>query len=871
MRWIASCPGASVLQSGRGTPVPARTSRAAFSAEVWDAAYADDAAWRGAVNAPQIVEHLLRSPEHSRCVTAFRHVPPKPARFAPFPEGIDGQLRDAYARRGIERVYTHQADAVSHVLAGRNVVVVTPTASGKTLCYNLPVLDAILKDSSTRALYLFPTKALAQDQQAELHGLVEAVGADIKTYTYDGDTPATARRVIRQAGHIVVTNPDMLHTGILPHHDKWVRLFENLRYVVVDELHQYRGVFGSHVANVLRRLRRICAFYGTNPQFICCSATIGNAGELGSRLTEYGSLVDEAGYEPSALLAERASALVDLPLRLVDESGAPSGEKFLLFYNPPVVNKQLGIRRSSTLVARTLATAFLSNGLQTIVFARSRLSVEVLLHYLKEAAAKRHFDPGAIQGYRGGYLPRERRAIEHGIRDGSVRGVVATNALELGIDIGGLEAAVLAGYPGSIASTLQQMGRVGRRDRPSVAVLVGTSSPLDQFIITHPQYFFGRTPESGLVNPGNLVIRANHLRCAAFELPFEAGERFGGAATEELLRYFEEDGALHFNSTSRKWYWASERFPAEAVSLRSAASDNFVIVDTTVTGQPRVIGEMDRYAAPVYLHEEAIYIHGGQQHQVEKLDWEQKKAYVRQVNVDYYTDAELAVHLQVMDTFAETPEALIHRPGRALTPQPPLPHAGEGEGGEGAHAGEEGQASVEAGAGEVRFAHGEVSVTYQPTIFKKIKFDTHENVGWGKIHLPEEELQTAAFWLSLPASRAEGLGREDLEGGLVGLANLLGAVAPLYLMCDPRDVGVVPQVKSPFTGLPTIFVYERVPAGVGFSERLFAMRQEVLGAAADLARECPCAAGCPSCVGPAQAVGERGKQHAVRLALGTDT
>ncbi|MCC7372846.1 MAG: DEAD/DEAH box helicase [Chloroflexi bacterium] len=818
------------------------------------------------MNVPQLVEHLLKSREHQGNIAAFRHQPARPPMYAPLPDGLDGRLRAAYEARGVGQLYTHQAQAIQHVLDGRNVVVVTPTASGKTLCYNLPVLDAILKDPNARALYLFPTKALAQDQQAELHRLVESTGADIKTFTYDGDTPATARRAIRQAGHVVVTNPDMLHTGILPHHDKWVRLFENLKYVVVDELHHYRGVFGSHVGNVIRRLRRICAHYGSNPQFICCSATIANADELGRNLVGYGSLIDEGAFEPSEMLAERAEALVDLPLALVNESGAPSPEKFLLFYNPPVVNQQLGIRRSSTLVARNLATAFLSNSLQTIVFARSRLSVEVLLHYLKEAAKKRHLDPDAIRGYRGGYLPRERRAIESGIRDGSVRGVVATNALELGIDIGGLEAAVLTGYPGTVASTLQQMGRVGRRDKPSIAALVLSSSPLDQFIASHPDYFFGRTPESGLVNPGNLVIRANHLRCAAFELPFEAGERFGGAATDELLRYFEEDGALHYNSTSKKWYWTSERFPAEAVSLRTAASDNFVIIDTTQTGAPRVIGEMDRYAAPIYLHEEAIYIHGGQQHQVERLDWEEKKAYVRQVSVDYYTDAELAVHLQVTDVFAqergEAAGARSQEPGadaatRAVPPaQPALPSSDART--------DDPRPSIH----DLSYAHGEVSVTYQPTIFKKIKFNTHENIGWGKIHLPEEELQTTAFWVTLPESRTAGLPKEEVEGGLVGLANLLGAITPLYLMCDPHDVGVVPQVKSPFTGLPTVYVYERVPAGVGFAERLFTMRRELLEAAADLAQRCLCESGCPSCVGPGAIVGERGKQGAIHLAVG---
>jgi DEAD/DEAH box helicase domain-containing protein len=780
------------------------------------------------MNVPQVVEHLLTTPKHKACITAVRHIKRRPAEYADFPPGLDPRLLAAYRQRGIERPYSHQAMAIGHVLGGKNVVVVTPTASGKTLCYNVPVLDAILKDPSARALYLFPTKALAQDQQTELHRLIEAAGADVKTFTYDGDTPATARRAIRQAGHIVVTNPDMLHTGILPHHDKWVRLFENLKYVVIDELHHYRGVFGSHVANVIRRLRRICAFYGANPQFICCSATIANAQELGERLTEYGDLADssfDGSSEPSDELRRRAERMVDLPLAMVDENGAPSGEKFLLFYNPPVVNRQLGIRRSSTLIARELASSFVANNLQTIVFARNRLTVEVLLHYLQQTGSMKHLPPEAIRGYRGGYLPLERRAIERGLRDGTVRGVVATNALELGIDIGSLEAAVLVGYPGTIASSLQQMGRVGRRDSPALAVMVATSSPLDQYLITNPDYFWGRSPERGLVNPENLVIRSNHLRCAAFELPFEMGESYGGAATGEMLRYFEDEGQLQFNSTNKRWYWADERFPAEAISLRTASIDNFVIVDITDTGTPRVIGEMDRNAAPVYLHEEAIYIHGGQQHQVEKLDWEEKKAYVRRVDVDYYTDAELAVTLQVTDVFDST------EPGE-------LP----------------------------RCHNGEVSVTYQPTIFKKIKFDTHENIGWGKIQLPEEELQTTAFWMEVPEARTVGMTRDDVAGGLTGLSDLLRSVAPLFLMCDPRDVGVKHEIRGKFTDAPTVYLYERYPAGVGFAEKLFTMRHELLAAALDLAKRCDCESGCPSCVGPPTIVGAGGKDAALRLA-----
>src|SRR5919197_706357 len=440
-----------------------------------------------AVNVPQVVEQLLRSPVHAPCVTAFRHLPAREAEYGEWPDGLDARLRGVRARGGIDRLYSHQAEAVRRVLSGENVCVVTPTASGKTLCYNLPVLNTILRDGSARALYLFPTKALSQDQVAELMRLVDDLEVDVKTYTYDGDTPASARSKLRAAGHIVVTNPDMLHTGIMPHHTRWVKLFENLRYVVIDELHQYRGVFGSHLANVLRRLRRICRFYGSDPLFICSSATIANPGEL-------------------------AEKLIEAPVAVIDRSGAPTQDRYLVFYNPPVVNRQLGLRQSATLASRRLAENFLANDIQTIVFARSRLNVEVLLSYLQTSLRNRGRSPELVRGYRGGYLPLQRRAIERGLRDGTVRGVVATNALELGIDVGGLEACVLCGYPGRIASTWQRVGRVGRRDSPAAAVLVASSSPLDQFMVTHPDYFFGQPPESGLVNPNNLAILADQIR-----------------------------------------------------------------------------------------------------------------------------------------------------------------------------------------------------------------------------------------------------------------------------------------------------------------------------------------------------------------------
>jgi DEAD/DEAH box helicase domain-containing protein len=747
------------------------------------------------VNVAQFVDQFLRSSSARANVTSVRHLTAQPARWAEFPPGIDGRLTVALAQRGIQRLYTHQTEAISRAMAGDNVVTVTPTASGKTLCYNVPVLQSILNDPSARALYLFPTKALAQDQLRELSGLVNTLDVDIKAYTYDGDTPADARRAVRAAGHIVVTNPDMLHTGVLPHHTRWVRLFENLKYIVIDELHQYRGVFGSHLANVLRRLLRICEFYGASPRFICSSATIANPDELAARLTGQ-------------------------PFRLVDESGAPTAEKFILFYNPPVVNQQLGIRAGSSQTSRKLAGELLANDIQTIVFARSRLGVEILVSELKQLAASRGKSPDVVQGYRAGYLPNERRAIERGIKDGQIRSVVATNALELGVDIGGLDAAVLNGYPGSIASAWQQMGRVGRREGTSLAIYVATSSPLDQFLVTRPDYFFSQSPEAALVHPDNLVILANHLRCAAFELPFEEREQFGdNESTEEILRFLAGEQVVRH--AGGRWFWMSERYPAEALSLRSAAIDNFVIIETGP--RPRVIGEMDRASAPMLIHEEAIYIHLGQQYQVERLDWEEKKAYVKAVNVDYYTDAEMAVDLKVLDVFASADDELP------------------------------------------RAAHGEVSVSAQATIFKKLKFETHENIGWGKIQLPEEEIHTSAFWLSIPPRELADMPRPSLESGLMGLANLLVNLAPLFLMCDPRDLRSETEIRSPFTGEPTVYLYERNPGGVGLSEKLFYTRRELVEAARELLAGCACPNGCPSCVGAHHLVGFEGKASTLDL------
>ncbi|MGE5620849.1 MAG: DEAD/DEAH box helicase [Sphingomonadaceae bacterium] len=747
------------------------------------------------MNLVQAVDSLLAS-DFADGITAHQRIPAREAVYSPFPQGTDHRLIAVLRDRGIHSLYSHQAESMAHVQAGRHLVVVTPTASGKTLCYNAPVLDAILKEPETRALYLFPTKALSQDQLAELHALVEALGVDIKTYTYDGDTPATARRIVRSAGHIVVTNPDMLHAGILPHHSKWVKLFENLRYVVVDELHTYRGVFGSHLGNLLRRLKRVCRHYGSDPQFICCSATIANPKELAERLLEES-------------------------VELVDRSGAPSGSRDVLFYNPPVLNRQLGIRRSALLEARRIAERFLvPNDIQTILFGRSRLSVEVLLTYMKETAARCRKPEWTVRGYRGGYLPNERRSIERGIREGSIRTVVSTNALELGIDIGGLEASVLVGYPGTIASAWQQMGRAGRRRGHSLSMFVATSDPLDQYIVSHPDYFFGQSPESGLVNPDNLLVMMDHIKCSAFELPFREGETFGTVPVREMLEYLEEERVLH--RAGDRWYWMSETFPAESVGLRVAARENFVIVDTT-DPKPRVIGEVDRFAAPMLIHEEAIYLHGGEQYQVERLDYENKKAYVRHVDVDYYTDANLAVNLAVLDEFERAAEGAAVR------------------------------------------SHGEVNVTALATIFKKIKLDSHENIGSGPIHLPEESMHTTAYWLSLQPEATAGLGRDELQAGLLGMANALGIVATVALMCDRRDLRTAVEVCSPHTGAPTVFLYEAYPGGVGFARKLYRMHHTLLEEAHRLVASCDCERGCPSCVGPLLEVGEGAKGATRRM------
>jgi len=787
---------------------------------------------------PEILNRFEDSKSFRYNVTAKKDYPRKKSQYADFPSDVDSRLTSVLKRRGIERLYSHQRESYDALSDGENVVVVTPTASGKTLCYNLPVMQTILENPSARALYLFPTKALSQDQMYELHEMINALedeepdnpDLEIKTFTYDGDTPQSARKAIRSQGHVVITNPDMLHTGILPHHTKWIKLFQNLEYIVIDELHYYRGVFGSHLANVIRRLKRVCNHYGADPKFICCSATIANPQSLAERMME-------------------------ADFRLIDNNGAPHSSRTFYFYNPPVVNKELGIRASYIKQARNLAQPYLENNIQTIIFALSRLNVEVLTKYFKDKFGRKLGEPEKIAGYRGGYLPNLRRMIEKGIRDGEITGVVSTNALELGIDIGSLDVCIIAGYPGTIASTWQQAGRAGRRGKDSVTFLVARSNPLDQYIVSHPEYFFEKSPENALINPNNITILLSHMKCAAFELPFREGEVFGDIDYDDvkaMLEFLQEKGVVRF--MENQWHWTEDSYPAQNVSLRSIAEENFVVVNRD--DENRILAEVDYISAPQTIYPEAIYLAEGNQFVVEELDWENRKAFVRETDSDYFTDAIDYTNVRILDEFEDK------------------------------------------FSGEIQVEHGEVHVVTKSVGYKKIKFYTSENVGYGKIELPDQEMHTTAYWFTIPESLLEELPfqRADIIDGILGLSYVLHYVASLSLMCEITDIdravgdksakwyvrstgferGVYSspngeQVESAMSAgdlqrfQPTIFLYDNYPGGVGFSPELFDEHDILLQRALDVIIGCQCDEGCPSCVGPTKEVGVRSKEVAIGI------
>jgi DEAD/DEAH box helicase domain-containing protein len=761
--------------------------------------------WRTPIGLAAVLEAWQSRPRVFGNVTLHERTTPVAARHAPLPEVLAPGIASALGARGIGGLYIHQRAAFEHALAGRDLVIATPTASGKSLCYNLPVLQALALDPSARALYLFPTKALARDQEAALRALMHDAGLARGAITYDGDTPGDARRAAREQSSVLLTNPDMLHAGILPHHTSWARFFANLRYVVIDELHIYRGVFGSHLANVLRRLDRIARFHGSAPVFIMSSATIGNP-------------------------REHASRMLGREVELIDESGAPLGPRRVIVYNPPVVNLELGIRESYLKAAVRLTTDLVLGGVSTLVFGQSRNNVEVMLKYLRERLAREHIPPERVAAYRGGYLPELRRSIEQSLRDGELSCVVATSALELGIDIGALDAVVCAGYPGTLAGLWQRFGRGGRRGGESLAMLIASSAPLDQYVAREQGYLLGAAVEQARIDPDNAEILVQHVKCSAFELPFERGERFGDLPPElvqDALEFLSGHGLLHPVQSADKtmYHWASDAYPANHVSLRSVGWDNFVIIDVE---REASMGEMDWRSTHTMLHEQAIYQHEGEQYQVERLDFENHKAFVRKVGSDYFTNAMTHVRVGVLEVAEE--------------------HEMQAANGElGAQAG-----------------RGDVSVVEKVVGYKKIKYHTHENVGYGEVSLPEMQMHTTAFWLTVPEAVVE---RQAVERPLVidalrGIAHALHTVACVGLMADPSDMGHTLGDKSEPDGVPaktvggapgfdpTVFLYDRVPGGIGLSPRLFEAREELVRRARAMIESCVCAEGCPACVGP---------------------
>ncbi len=756
--------------------------------------------------AEALAQHL-RSKYRAR-ITGELVIPARAGHYTALPSDLDPRLARALHARGVQRLYTHQARAWEAVRGGKHTVIVTPTASGKTLCYNLPVLQAALQ-AKAKALYMFPTKALAQDQVAELMALNEAGELGVRAFTFDGDTPGDARKAVRTRGDIVVTNPDMLHQGILPHHTKWAQFFESLRYVVIDEMHSYRGVFGSHVANVLRRLQRICRFYGADPLFILCSATIANPGQL-------------------------AGQLIDAEVSAITDSGAPAGAKHLLLWNPPVINPDLGIRASARSQTTRIARMAVKRGLKSILFAQSRLMVEVLTKYMKDTFDSDPRSPARVAAYRGGYLPTERRAMERKLRAGSIDCVVSTSALELGVDIGSLDVCVLNGYPGTIAGTWQRLGRAGRRQRTALGVLVASSLPLDQYMIRNPEFFLGASPEQARIDPDQLLILLDHIRCAAFELPFRDGETFGKEKLSDMLAYLEEHGVVH--REGNQWHWMTDSYPANSVSLRSVAEGNFVVIDTTA-GAQTVIAEVDFSSAPETLYAGAIYMIQSSPYQVEKLDWEGRKAFVTRTRADYYTDAIDYTRLKILERFEQ---------------------AGEKQ-----HA----------------VAQGEVHLVRRIAGYKKIRYYSHENVGYGNIDLPDQEMHTTAVWWQVQAEALDAAfaSRHMALDGFLGAGYAMHIVAAMRMLSESRDIGravgdgnaewfatvgangrgqmrnsegeaVDPGQLQHFT--PTLFLYDNYPGGIGISAPLFDIRSAIVADARQLVSACACRHGCPSCIGP---------------------
>ena len=729
----------------------------------------------------RFLDEIQHRRDYEHQIAHIEHLPARPAQFAELAPALPEALRAVLERDGITRLYTHQVSAIEAIRGGQNVVIVAGTAGGKTLCYNLPVLETLLADPHAKAVYLFPTKALAQDQLRGLGRLKEAdPSLPIEAGTYDGDTPANQRRKLRDEGNIILTNPDMLHSGILPNHARWSDFFAQLKYVVIDEVHYYRGILGSNVANVVRRLRRVCRHYGADPQFIGCSATIGNPDELAARL-------------------------IGAPVTLIGNDGSPRGPKRFLLWNPPFLDEAKMERRSPNTEAQRLMVELIKSGVQTITFVRARVTAELLYRYVQDELAKHsHRLADCIRAYRGGYLPEERREIERRLFSGDLMGVTTTNALELGIDIGSLDACILVGYPGSIASTWQQAGRAGRRDEEALVILIGQNTPIDQYLMEKTDYFFGRPTERAVIDPENPHVLAGHLRCACAELPVDARdcELFGEYAPA-VMELLEEAGQAY--ERRGRWYWKGPAYPAGDVNLRNIDQHNYLIQDTTNENQ--VIGMMDELSAFTLLHGQAIYLHVGETYFVDKLDLKEKIAYVRKGDFDYYTQAVDRSDIRVEET----------------------------------------ELSVPWRVSEACF--GPVTVTTTVYMFRKMKLASRDSIGFGNLDLPPRELNTDALWLLPPRQVLERVRAYQRvpEDGLLGIANAAVGVLPLWVMCDPADVGSV--VDSANVGSPAIFLYDRYPGGLGFAQKAHTLVEEILESALFLIQECECEEGCPSCVG----------------------
>lgn len=826
-------------------------------------------------NLDQLLNRWTSDPDIQENVVHWEIKPPREAQVYPVPSAISPTLAQALRTLGYSGLYQHQLKAYEQASAGRCAVIATSTASGKTLCYNLPVFDALLRDPAATAIYIFPTKALAHDQQETLSQLSEQAGSQITVSAYDGDTPGKHRGFIRTKARILLTNPDMVHMGILPQHTAWADFFRNLRFVVLDELHVYRGVFGSHVANVLRRLKRIASHYSAYPQFILTSATISNPREL-------------------------AEKLIEQKCELIDEDTSPGGRRNFILYNPPIVDPELGLRRSASSESVRLAGDLLAYRVQTIMFARARRSVEMILRALHDRYPA---ESEAVHGYRSGYLAGERRSIERGLRSGAIRTVVATSALELGIDIGSMDASIVVGYPGTLASLRQQIGRAGRRRSSSVGILVASAAPIDQYLVRHPEYILDRSPENALINPDNPLILLQHIRCAAFELPFKPGEKLGAISWETLKEFLDllaQAGVL--NSSANRYYWIADQYPAQGVSLRNATAQN-VVLRVESDDQSHILGTVDQSSALWMVHPGAIYLHEGQSYRVNRLDLDQSEASLQPASEEYFTEPKNQTEVEKISEL-ETLKVL-----------------------------------------SAEKTWGEIKVSTQVVGFRKIHWITRETLGQEVLDLPSNQLRTTGYWFTINDETIEFLRTHQLwsndsnyygpqwtairqlvrerdqftcqmcgalevdrthhvhhkiplrsftslelansldnlitlcpnchrkaelvvrmRSGLSGVCYVLNQLAPLFVMCDTEDLGAISDFQSPLSdGRPSVLLYDKVPAGIGLSESLYHMHDRLLSEALELVSHCPCQDGCPSCVGPAGESGSGGKNEALAL------